>query len=35
MSRALYHLSYGTAQAGRYVGALRGEDPILRFVPAP
>ena len=34
MSRALYHLSYGTAQAGR-LGARRGEDPILRFVPAP
>ena len=35
MSRALYHLSYGTAQAGRELGALKGEDPILRSVPAP
>src|SRR5258708_4034893 len=35
MSRALYHLSYGTAQAGRKPGALSGEDPILRFAPAP
>ena len=35
MSRALYHLSYGTAQAGRDRRALEGEDPILRFVPAP
>src|SRR5450759_4603924 len=35
MSRALYHLSYGTAQAGRELGALEGEDPILRSVRAP
>src|SRR5258708_13028441 len=35
MSRALYHLSYGTAQAGRKPDALSGEDPILRFAPAP
>src|ERR1700693_2315612 len=35
MSRALYHLSYGTAQAGRLLDALEGEDPILRSVRAP
>src|SRR5258708_350354 len=35
MSRALYHLSYGTAQAGRKTDALSGEDPILRIAPAP
>src|SRR5260370_15883332 len=35
MSRALYHLSYGTAQAGRKPDALSGEDPILRFAAAP
>src|ERR1700674_3664242 len=35
MSRALYHLSYGTAQAGRKPGALSGEDPILRSARAP
>src|SRR5260370_9762231 len=35
MSRALYHLSYGTAQARRKPGALSGEDPILRFARAP
>src|SRR5882762_9309698 len=35
MSRALYHLSYGTAQAGRHAERPEEGDPILRSAPAP